>query len=117
MKRFIIITAVFAALCCSCSPKPQTIAFGEGTLTLTAIQDDAVRIQYAEGEVREMPEMVYEKARPVKMEKAIEGSVAVFSTEKMTVSVDTEGGIVTVADASGKAGRGNAPGNADHRFS
>ena len=102
MKRFIIITAVFAALCCSCSPKPQTIAFGEGTLTLTAIQDDAVRIQYAEGEVREMPEMVYEKARPVKMEKAIEGSVAVFSTEKMTVSVDTEGGIVTVADASGK---------------
>ena len=102
MKRFIIITAVFAALCCSCSPKPQTIAFGEGTLTLTAIQDDAVRIQYAEGEVREMPEMVYEKARPVKMKKAMEGAVAVFSTEKITVSVDTEGGIVTVADASGK---------------
>ena len=102
MKRFTIITAVFAALCCSCSPKPQTIAFGEGTLTLTAIQDDAVRIQYAEGEVREMPEMVYEKARPVKMKKAMEGAVAVFSTEKITVSVDTEGGIVTVADASGK---------------
>lgn len=102
MKRFMILAAVFAALCCSCSPKPQTIAFGEGTLTLTAIQDDAVRIQYAEGEVREMPEMVYEKARPVKMKKAIEGSVAVFSTERMIVTVDAAGGIVAVADASGK---------------
>ena len=52
MKRFITLATVLAALCCSCTPKPQTIAFGEGTLTLTAIQDDAVRIQYAEGEVR-----------------------------------------------------------------
>ena len=102
MKRFMILAAVFAALCCSCSPKPQTIAFGEGTLTLTAIQDDAVRVQYSEGEVREMPEMVYEKTRPVKMKKVMEGTVAVFSTEKMTVSVDAAEGVVTVADASGK---------------
>ena len=102
MKRFITLAAVLAALCCSCTPKSQTIDFGEGTLTLTAIQDDAVRVQYSEGEVREMPEMVYEKTRPIKMKKATEGSVAVFSTAKMTITVDTAEGIVTVADASGK---------------
>ena len=102
MKRFITLAAVLAAICCSCTPKPQTIDFGEGTLTLTAIQDDAVRVQYSEGEVREMPEMVYEKTRPIKMKKATEGSVAVFSTAKMTITVDAAEGIVTVADASGK---------------
>ena len=61
MKRFITLTTILAAFLCSCSPKEQTIDFGNGTLTLSALQDDAIRIRYSEGEVREMPEMVYEQ--------------------------------------------------------
>ena len=102
MKRILTIATVLAALCCSCTPKPQAISFGEGTLTLTAIQDDAVRIQYAEGEIREMPEMVYEQTRPVKMNKVTEGCRTVFSTDRMTINVCQKNNIVTIFDAEGK---------------
>ena len=101
MKRFTILTIVLAALSFGCTPASQTVVFDEGTLTLTAIQDDAVRIQYAEGEMRTMPEMVYEQTRPVRMHKASEGGKIIFSTDAMTITVDQNGKAVSIADNTG----------------
>ena len=101
MKRFTILTTVLAALSFGCTPASQTVVFDEGTLTLTAIQDDAVRIQYAEGEMRTMPEMVYEQTRPVRMHKASEGGKIIFSTDAMTITVDQNGKAVSIADNTG----------------
>ena len=77
-----IMAAVLAAIFTSCCPKPQSMQFGEGTLTLTALQDDAVRIQYAEGPIREMPEMVYEQTKAkVALKKGEADGKTVFLTD------------------------------------
>ena len=103
MKHFITLVTILAALICGCTPKTQSIAFGEGTLNLTALQDDAVRIQYTDGSVQTMPEMVYEQTKAsVNLQKNIEEDKTVFCTEKMTITVYTDDNIITVSDASGK---------------
>ena len=103
MKHFITIVTVLAALVCGCAPKTQSIAFGEGTLNLTALQDDAVRIQYKDGSVQTMPEMVYEQTKAaVNLQKSVEEGKTVFSTGKMTITVYTDDNIITVSDANGK---------------
>lgn len=102
MKHFTILMTALAALFCGCTPKSHTIGFNEGTLTLTAIQDDAVRIRYAEGEMRPMPEMVYEASKPVRLEKSEEDGKTVFSTNAMAITIDPDSETVQVADAEGK---------------
>lgn len=102
MKRVITLSAVLAALVCGCTPKTQDIPFGNGTLSLSALQEDAVRIRYIEGEVRDMPEMVYEQSASVKLKKASADGKTVFSTARMAITVDPEADVVTIADASGK---------------
>ena len=102
MKRIITLATILAALCCSCTPKTQNMPFGEGTLSFSALQDDAVRIRYTEGEVRDMPEMVYEQAATARLKKASTDGKTVFSTARMTITVDSETEVLTIADASGK---------------
>ncbi len=102
MKHFIILTTVMAVFFSGCTPKSQSIAFGEGTLNLTALQDDAVRIRYTEGEVRQMPEMIYEQTRAkVNLKKTTEGCKTIFTTEKMTIYVCGKNNVVTVFDEEG----------------
>ena len=99
MKHFIIPAAIMAMIVSSCIPKPQSIPFGEGTLTLTALQDDAVRIQYAEGQISEMPEMVYEQTRAkVALKKSEADGKTVYLTDEMTIVVDPAAQTVQIAD-------------------
>ena len=103
MKHLITLATVLTALVCGCAPKTQSIAFDEGTLNLTALQDDAVRIQYTDGSTPTMPEMVYEQTKAaVKLQKTVEDGKTVFSTGKMTVKIYTDDNIITVSDANGK---------------
>ncbi len=103
MKHFIIPAAILAMIVSSCTPKSQSIQFDEGTLTLTALQEDAVRIQYAEGSMREMPEMVYNQTKATaSLKKTEEGTKTVFTTEEMTIIVDLSAMTVQIADAEGK---------------
>ena len=103
MKRLIILAIILTAIFCGCTPKEHSIAFGEGTLTLTALQEDAVRVQYVEGEVRPMPEMVYEQTKAkARLKKTVEEGRTTYSTKGMTVTVDPSAGTVSIADASGK---------------
>ena len=103
MKHFTILTAILAAALCGCSPKEQSMDFHEGRLTLTAIQDDAVRIVYSEGEAEPMPELVYVKTEPAAtLKKSVEGGKTVYTTKGMAITVDPETGILAVADADGR---------------
>ena len=103
MKHFITIATIIAALFCSCTPKEQSIAFDEGTLTLTALRDNAVRIRYIDGEMRDMPELVYEETgAKVALKKSSEDGRTIFRTEGMAISVDPAEGTVQVADRKGE---------------
>ena len=61
MKNLITLSLILAAVFCGCTSNTQSIAFDEGTLNLTALQEDAVRIRYTDGTQLTMPEMVYEQ--------------------------------------------------------
>ena len=103
MKRFIIPAAIMTMIVSACTPKSQNIQFDEGTLTLTALQEDAVRIQYAEGPIREMPEMVYNQTKATaSLRKTEEGRKIIFTTEEMTITVDQTAKTVQIADADGR---------------
>ena len=103
MKHINILAALLATVLCGCSPKSQRVAFGEGTLTLTALQDDAVRIQYHEGETEAMPEMVYVQTEAgARLKKSKEDCRTVFSTDMMTIKVCHKNNVVTVFDSEGR---------------
>ena len=103
MKHINILAALLATVLCGCSPKSQRVAFGEGTLTLTALQDDAVRIQYHEGETEAMPEMVYVQTEAgARLKKSKEDCRTVFSTDMMTIKVCHKNNVVTVFDPEGR---------------
>ena len=105
MKRTLHLTLVLIGLSLlgGCFPKTQSIAFSEGTLNFTALQEDAVRIQYHECSQGQMPEMVYEQRKAAaRLKKSVEGGMTVFSTERMSIVVDTEAQVITISDAEGK---------------
>jgi alpha-D-xyloside xylohydrolase len=103
MKNLITLSLILAAVFCGCTSNTQSIAFDEGTLNLTALQEDAVRIRYTDGTQLTMPEMVYEPVKTsVRLKKNSADGKTVFSTKEMTITVDTQDKVVTIADACGK---------------
>lgn len=76
MKIFSRLIAVIAGLVCmaAASAQEHVIPFEEGRLTLTPLQDNAARIRYSEGEVKELPEWIYtEPAGKVRCRKIVKG--------------------------------------------
>ena len=68
----------------------ETYPFGQGRLTVTTIARNAVRIQYAKGEVKnDLPDWLYVKHGEVK-------------TNDVTVNVDAKQGRLTVKDRKGR---------------
>lgn len=103
MKHFLTITVILTALICGCSPKEYDIAFGEGTLQIVPLQDNAVRIRYIDGEMRQMPELVYiQTGDRVRSRMETEGCVTVIQTKDMSVTVDNETQTLTACNAEGE---------------
>ena len=103
MKHFIIPAAILSMIVSACTPKSQSLQFDEGTLTFTALQDDAVRIRYVEGPMKDMPEMVYNQTKATaSLKKTEEGGKTIFTTDEMTITVDQAAKTVQIADADGK---------------
>ena len=103
MKKSILTAAVL--LICgffiAVNARQHTIPFEDGTLTLTPLQDNAVRIKYCEGEVRELPEWIYtEDVGKVRCRKTIKGGKTVFKLEDMTVTAFA--GRVEITDSKGR---------------
>ena len=103
MKKSILTAAVL--LICgffiAVNARQHTIPFENGTLTLTPLQDNAVRIRYSEGEVKELPEWIYtEPVGKVKCKKTVKGGKTVFRFDDMTVTAGD--GKVEVMDKEGR---------------
>lgn len=103
MKRAILTAAVLliSGLFMAVNAQKHTIPFENGTLTLTPLQDNAVRIRYSEGEVKELPEWIYtEPVGKVKCRKTVKGGKTVFRFDGMTVTAGD--GKVEVMDKEGR---------------
>lgn len=103
MKRAILTAAVLliSGLFMAVNAQKHTIPFENGTLTLTPLQDNAVRIRYSEGEVKELPEWIYtEPVGKVKCKKTVKGGKTVFRFDDMTVTAGD--GKVEVMDKEGR---------------
>lgn len=103
MKRAILTAAVLliSGLFMAINAQKHTISFENGTLTLTPLQDNAVRIRYSEGEVKELPEWIYtEPVGKVKCKKTVKGGKTVFIFDGMTVTAGD--GKVEVMDKEGR---------------
>lgn len=103
MKRAILTAAVLliSGLFMAVNAQKHTIPFENGTLTLTPLQDNAVRIRYSEGEVKELPEWIYtEPVGKVKCKKTVKGGKTVLRFDGMTVTAGD--GKVEVMDKEGR---------------
>ena len=103
MKRAILTAAVLliSGLFMAVNAQKHTIPFENGTLTLTPLQDNAVRIRYSEGEVKELPEWIYtEPVGKVKCKKTVKGGKTIFRFDDMTVTAGD--GKVEVMDNEGR---------------
>ena len=103
MKRAILTAAVLliGGIFMAVNAQKHTIPFENGTLTLTPLQDNAVRIRYSEGEVKELPEWIYtEPVGKVKCKKTVKGGKTVFRFDDMTVTAGD--GKVEVMDKEGR---------------
>lgn len=103
MKRTILTAAVLfiSGLFMAVNAQKHTIPFENGTLTLTPLKDNAVRIRYSEGKVKELPEWIYtEPVGKVKCKKTVKGGKTVFRFDGMTVTAGD--GKVEVMDKEGR---------------
>ena len=103
MKRAILTAAVLliSGLFMAINAQKHTIPFENGTLTLTPLQDNAVRIRYSEGEVKELPEWIYtEPVGKVKCKKTAKGGKTIFRFDGITVTAGD--GKVEVMDNEGR---------------
>ena len=80
-----------------------SIPFDEGTLVVTPLQANAVRIQYVEGEMLELPEWIYVASDNAdikcKLKDTKEGTV--LKLKQMSVNVNRQTQQVVVTDARG----------------
>ncbi|MBR6538938.1 MAG: DUF5110 domain-containing protein, partial [Bacteroides sp.] len=87
----------------SCETNVYQIPFDEGTLVLTPLQDNAVRIRYIEGEVSELPEWVYVDAENIKVKSKRKDSEngTVLTLKQMMLNIDQQNNVVTATDKNG----------------
>lgn len=106
MKRLLTLTISIFICVASLAAIPQKhiVRFGQGKLAITPIHDNAVRIQYMEEDMREIPELVYlpydnNVACKVKKDK----DKTTFVMKEMTLTVDNEAMTVTACNIDGDA--------------
>ena len=104
MKR-ILLTAVALIVGCvfmTASAQDHSIRFQNGTLKVTPLQDNAVRIRYIEGETAELPELIYvENDGKVSCKKSSKGEVTTLKLKGLTLTADNGSGRIEVADSKG----------------
>ena len=80
------------------------IPFDKGTLLLTPLQDNAVRIRYVEGEMKELPEWVYVQTdnNDIKCKRKDTKAGVSLKLKQMSVIVDQQAKLLTATDREGK---------------
>lgn len=107
MKKFHLLLTMamisLSVITTSCSGE-HDMPFGDGTLTIIPLHDNAVRIRYAEGEIiNEMPELVYEATEDkVRFKVKEEAGKTVLQMDRMLLTVDPAAQTVTACNAEGE---------------
>ena len=102
MKR-ILLALIMGIFCICANSQNHTISFLDGSLTVTPLQDNAARIKYVEGEVAELPEMLYvSNGEGIACKMVSKGGKTSFKLKGMTVTADANTGMVEVTDVTGK---------------
>ena len=104
MKRaHYFLTLILGFICIfGASAQDHSIRFQNGTLTVSPLQDNAVRIRYIEGETSELPEWIYvENDNEVACKKSSKGDVTTLRLKGLTLTADNGSGRIEVADSRG----------------
>lgn len=104
MKRFFLTAVVLVAgfIFMTVSAQNHSIRFQNGTLTVTPLQDNAVRIRYMEGETEDLPELIYVgNDDKVSCRKSSKGDITTLRLKGMTITAYAENGKIEVADRNG----------------
>lgn len=102
MKR-LLLTLLMGFICICMGAQNHSISFQNGMLTVTPLQDNAVRIRYTEGETAELPEWLYiESGDKVSCKMSSKGGTTVFKLKQMSVSANSRSGRIEITDADGE---------------
>lgn len=107
MKRLVCICLIMGC-CCSFLNAVDwngwALPFQNGTLHLTPLQDNAVRIRYVEGEVKNLPEWIYvgEEHSDIPCKKKVRKDEIVFKMKRMSVSVCPSTHQILIKNKEGK---------------
>ena len=104
MKRAHYFLSLILSFICifGASAQDHSIRFQNGTLTVSPLQDNAVRIRYIEGETSELPEWIYvENDNEVACKKSSKGDVTTLRLKGLTLTADNGSGRIEVADSRG----------------
>ena len=81
----------------------ESLPFGKGTLTITALTPNTIRIQYIEGTKSDMPEWIYVTDQSLPLKKKVQGRITTFtSSAGVVLAADAEQQTVTVKDKTGR---------------
>ena len=90
MRRISMMIVVCCCMLCAKATAANTVRFGKGTLTVTYVARNAVRVQYAEGGVKnELPDWVYVSHKEEQH-------------ADITVDIDTLRQVLTVKNRAGR---------------
>ncbi len=94
--------ALLFALLLATDALAYDIQLKDGTLTLTPMADNAVRIQYHNAQTHELPEWVYQPSSDkVKCKIKRSSRLVTLSLKRMTLTVSLPDGLIRAEDAAG----------------
>jgi len=104
MKRNRIIPILAAAaMFKACTGSPETITCADGTLTITPLTDNSVRVQLQNNlGVPQLEELVYtEKVRSPRFKRTTNGDETTYSLKGISVTYNNKSGLLAFADGKG----------------
>ncbi len=103
ITKFRVLAVVVLAMIQGCGKSVYTIDVSGGEqLVLTAMSENAVRVQYVKESLREMPEWIYEGERDNNLKFKVEKEDGSVNLSLPEISVSYENGLLTFMDAGGK---------------
>lgn len=87
------------------APNEISIPFHKGVMNLTIMAENALRVQYSEGEGRDLPEWIYLPEagnEKVRYKSKRQGELTLIETSSMTIRVDNGAKTLTVDNARGE---------------
>ena len=107
MKRLVCICLIMGCCCGllkAVELKEWVLPFQDGSLHLTPLQDNAVRIRYVEGVVTDFPEWIYvgEGHSDIPCKKKVREGEIIFNMERMSISVCPSTHQILIRNKEGK---------------